>query len=173
MDHDANVIAAAALALADRIRSAAEATAGRAGGAAAALTALHGWADGEPIDALAAGLGVSHSRTVRILDGLAADGLVRREPHPVDARRVLVRLTSAGRRLARRILAAREAALADAIAVLDGGQRAALAELSEVLVAHAVGSRIQARVVCRFCDTRACGHASGRCPATRRADALG
>jgi DNA-binding MarR family transcriptional regulator len=172
MDHDENVIAAALLAVSDRVRSAAEQAAGRGGGGAAALTAIHGWADGEPIEALATGLDLSHSRAVRIVDALVADGLVRRQPDPSDARRALVHLTAAGRTACQRILQAREQALQEAIGSLDGEQRRALAEIAEALITNAVSSRSDSRLICRFCDTRACGHDDDRCPATRRADRL-
>ena len=172
MDHDENVIAAAALTVADRIRSAVEAAAGRGGGGAAVLTTLHAWADGQPIEQLAGALGLSHSRAVRVIDGLVEDGLVRRGRDPADARRALIKLTAAGRRTCAAMLSAREAALGDAIAGLDGAQRDALVAVSEVLVADATTSRREARRICRFCDTRACGHEDGRCPSTRRADEL-
>jgi len=172
MDHYENVIAAALLAVSDRVRSAAEQAAGRGGAGAAALTAIHGWANGQPIEALATGLDLSHSRTVRIVDALEGDGLVRRRPDPSDARRALVQLTASGRRACQRILRARERALHEALAPLDDHQRDALAEVAEALVANAVSSRGDARLICRFCDTRACGHDDDRCPATREADRL-
>lgn len=166
------MIAAALLAVADRTRQAVEDAAGRGGGGAAALTALYGWADGEPIEALAAGLDLSHSRTVRVVDGLAADGLVRRQADPRDGRRALVHLTPAGRKTCRRMLHARESALRRALGALGADQRATLATLAEVLVEDAVSDRRGSRLICRFCDTRACGHKDDRCPATRKADRL-
>jgi DNA-binding MarR family transcriptional regulator len=173
MDHDENVIAAAMLAVADRVRTAAEDAAGRSGGPAAALTAIYGWAEGQPIEALATGLGLSHSRTVRVVDALTADRLVQREPDSTDARRTLVHLTTAGRQTCQRMLRAREAALRDALSTLNGDQRTALAHIAETLVAAAVSTRQDARRMCRFCDTQACGHHDGRCPATRKIDRLG
>jgi DNA-binding MarR family transcriptional regulator len=173
MERDENVIAAALLVVADRVRCAAEQAAGRGGRGAAALTALRAWADGEPIEALAAGLDLSHSRAVRLVDALVVDGLVRRQPDPSDRRRALVELTSAGRSACRRILAAREAALREALSALDERQRSALAGIAEALVADAVTSRRDSRLVCRFCDTQACGHERRSCPATREADRLG
>lgn len=172
MDHDENVIAAAVLAVADRIRHAVEHAAGRAGGGAGALTALYGWADREPIEALAAGLSLSHSRAVRVIDGLAADGLVQRQPDPHDRRRALIHLTPAGRRTCRRMLRAREDALRRALRTLGDDQRATLATLAETLVEDAVSDRRGSRLICRFCDTRACGHHEARCPTTRRADRI-
>jgi DNA-binding MarR family transcriptional regulator len=172
MEHDENVIAAAMLAVSDRVRRAAEDAAGRAGGGAAALTALYGWGNGASIESLAAGLELSHSRAVRIIDGLVADGLVVRRADARNRRRVLVHLTSAGCTTCREMLDAREQALRRALAALDDDQRATLGALAEILVEDAVADRNGSRVICRFCDTEACGHRDDRCPATRKADRL-
>ena len=91
MDHDANVIGAAFLLVADRMQDAVEAKTGRRGAKTAALTALHAWADGHPIDDLAGGLGLGHSRTVRIVDALVGDP-ARRFAAPI--RRIDVRRRS-------------------------------------------------------------------------------
>ena len=91
---DANAIAAMALLVADRARGAAEAAAGSTGAVAPALCALHEFASGRPIEVLAGALGVSHSRAVRVIDGLAERGLARRRAAPDDARVVHVELTA-------------------------------------------------------------------------------
>jgi len=168
MDHDYNVVAVAALALTDEVRLAVEQAAGRRGGTAAALTGLEALGDECPIEELAAGLRLSHSRTVRIVDALVADGLARRRADPADGRRVLVRLTTAGRRLSRRMLEARDQALGHALAALNEEQRSALAEIAEVLLANMVRSVDDAFFRCRYCDPGACGHEEGRCPVTRK-----
>lgn len=171
VDHDANVIGAALLSVADSVREATEAAVEHGGAYAAALTALLGWADGRPIDALASGLAVSHSRAVRILDALEAEGHAARRSDPEDGRRVHVILTRAGRRAARRVLAARAAAIDQALGSLPVAERAALARAAETMLAARVESREDARLVCRLCDAQACGHRDGRCPSTRAADA--
>src|SRR5829696_3143177 len=78
MDHDLNVIGAAVVMLGDRIRDATEDASGMGGALPAALSALHVWAGGRTIETLAGGLRLSHSRTVRVVDRLAADGLATR-----------------------------------------------------------------------------------------------
>ena len=51
------------------------------------------------IGALAATEGVAAPTMTRLVDALARDGFVRRQPDPTDARGVLVEPTSAGRRV--------------------------------------------------------------------------
>jgi DNA-binding MarR family transcriptional regulator len=51
------------------------------------------------IGALAAAEGVAAPTMTRLVDGLARDGLVRREPDPSDARGVIVRATREGSRV--------------------------------------------------------------------------
>jgi DNA-binding MarR family transcriptional regulator len=167
---DANVIAATALLVADRAREAAEAAAGSSGAVAPALCALHEFASGGPIEVLAGALGVSHSRAVRVVDGLAEHGLARRRAAPDDARVVHVELTAAGRGAARRVLAARAQAVEETLAALDEHERAQMAALAGLVLDGAVTGRAAARRICRFCDAHACGHHEGRCPVTLAAD---
>lgn len=170
MGHDANVIGAAVLLVADRIRDAVEATAGRRGAQAAALTALHGWANGHSIDDLARGLGLSHSRTVRILDALAESGLATRGADPADRRQATVTLTGDGTATAVAILRARQTVLDEVLASMPSDVRTALAHACEAIVLDTVNSRDAARLACRLCDVEACGHHDGRCPSTQAAD---
>lgn len=169
--HDDNVIGAAVLLVADRIRQAVEIQAGTSGASAGALTTLLAWADGAPVDALAAGLRLSHSRAVRVVDALAREGLAVRGPDRADGRRALVHLTKAGRVAAERVLEARAAALRDVLAPLDDDQRRAMAGAAEAILFQAADSRAEARAICRLCDAVACGHPAGGCPATAGADA--
>jgi len=167
MDHDLNVIGALTVVLGDRIRDATEEASGMRGALPAALSALHEWAGGRTIETLAGGLRLSHSRTVRVVDRLEERGLARRARDPRDGRGVLVHLTPAGRRAGRRVLDARAAALEDAIAGIDRGE---LAQIAERLLARATTGRRSAGAICRLCDAHACGHHDGRCPVTRAAD---
>jgi DNA-binding MarR family transcriptional regulator len=168
MDHDLNVIGALVVVLGDRIRDATEQASGMGGALPAALSALHEWAGGRSIETLAGGLRLSHSRTVRVVDRLEERGLARRGRDPADGRGVLVHLTPAGRRAGRAVLDARAAALEEA---LQPDERRRLAPLAEQLLAHATSGRRAAGAICRLCDAHACGHAEGRCPVTRAADA--
>jgi DNA-binding MarR family transcriptional regulator len=170
MDHDDNVVGAAMLLVADRLREAVEAATGHRGAHPAALTALHGWADGSSIETLARGLGLSHSRTVRVVDALVDEGLAVRAASSDDARQVLVQLTGAGTRAAVAVLAARADVLDGVLDDLPEGERKALAAAAETILASTVESRADARLTCRLCDLGACGHRTGECPVTRAAD---
>ena len=97
--HEENVVGALSLVLGDRLRAATEEAAGLAGALPAALVSLHEWAGGRPIDVLANALRVSHSRAVRVVDRLEAEGLVKRSIAPQDRRKVNLRLTRKGARI--------------------------------------------------------------------------
>jgi DNA-binding MarR family transcriptional regulator len=171
MDHDLNVAGALALALGDRLRDVTEDAAGMSGPLPAALASLREWAGGRTVDTLAGGLRLSHSRTVRVIDRLEAEGLALRERDPADGRSVLVRLTPAGERAGAAVLAAREAALARALGGLEPHERRMFATLAERVLAELTSGRRSARTICRLCDGAACGHHEGRCPVTQAADA--
>jgi MarR family transcriptional regulator, negative regulator of the multidrug operon emrRAB len=158
----ANLLGAHALVVADRMREAA----GMELSSAAVLTALETFAGGASIDALRRVLGLSHSGGVRIVKRLEAEGLVAREPDPADRRAVRLHLTGDGRREARRLLAARQAALTPLLAGLGERESAALERLLERLLARATGSGEDANRICRLCDPEICGHPD-RCPVTQ------
>jgi DNA-binding MarR family transcriptional regulator len=164
----ANRLGALALTLADDIREATEMATGLAGGMPAALVSLHEWADGRSVDVLAYAMRVSHSRAVRVVDRLEADGLARREPDSRDGRRTLVRIEPAGRELAQRALEARARVLELAVARLEDPS-ALDRQLEALLYATTVDLRA-AMATCRLCNARVCGHDDGLCPVTRAAD---
>jgi MarR family transcriptional regulator, negative regulator of the multidrug operon emrRAB len=157
----ANLLGAHALVVCDRMREAA----GMELSSAAVLTALETFADGASIDALRRVLGLSHSGGVRIVNRLQDEGLVAREPDPADRRAVRLHLTAAGAREARRLLAARQAALAPLLAGLAAREQAALERLLERLLASVTAGGEDANRICRLCDPGVCGHPS-RCPVT-------
>jgi DNA-binding MarR family transcriptional regulator len=161
MSHDdlANQLGALALALADDMRGAAEAAAGEAGPAAAALV-LAGHDPGLSIAALAPAVGLSHPGAVRLVDRLAADGLIERRPDPADRRAVGLHLTPAGQARAAAVQAARAAPLQALVAALSPAERAVLGPaVARLLAARVVGEAAALRV-CRLCDHDRCG----QCP---------
>src|SRR5690242_16745337 len=84
----ANLLGAWSLAVSDRITAAAGVAAGRGGQAPAALVALDQFADGRTIEELSSVLGLTHSATVRLVDGLVADGNAARRRRSGDRRAV-------------------------------------------------------------------------------------
>lgn len=169
--HEANVLGALSLAVCSRVQREAERSAALGASAPAALVALDGYLTGQPIDALRRVLGLTHSGTVRLVDRLAAAGLVERRTGSTDGRAVPLGLTPAGRRTARRVLAAREAALEEVLSALSADERATLAALQDRLLGGMVESREDSRRICRLCDPVGCGHPEGHCPVTQAADA--
>jgi MarR family transcriptional repressor of emrRAB len=160
----ANLLGAHALVASDRMREAADMELSHA----AVLTALETFGGGSSIEALRRVLGLSHSGGVRIVKRLEAQGLVVREHDPADARALRLHLSPAGRRMARRLLAARQAALAPLMDVLDDREAATLERLLERLLAGVTEDRDDARRICRLCDPDVCGHPA-RCPVTQAA----
>ena len=95
-------------------------------------------AGGGTIDQLRQVLGISHSTTVRLIDGLVAEGHVSRADDTDDRRAVALTLTAAGRRTARRILAARREAVQGTLEGLSEHERRSLMRLAEALTGQLV-----------------------------------
>ena len=161
-----NAFGALSRAVADRMQEAMAGVAGHGASGPAALVALDGPAGGTSIDALRRILGITHSGAVRLVDRLAGVGLVERRVGP-DARTVSLHLTPTGRRTARRVLAAREAALEQVLAATSAAQREQLKSLLSVLISGLEPTAESAPRICRLCDAEHCGHARGECPVTR------
>jgi len=164
-----NTFGALSLAVADRVQRAVEEVAGHGSSGPAALLALDGFAGGGSIDSLRKILGITHSGAVRLVDRLAAAGLVERRIG-ADARRVSIHLTPEGRRTARRVRSAREAALEHVLAPLSEAEQSSLESLLSGMFSVLVETPDDALRVCRLCDGNACGDRTGRCPA---AEAVG
>ena len=160
LDRLANLLGVTALAATDRVRAAVEDELAHGGAAPAALVHLQAY-PGEPVEALRRVLGISQPATVRLLDRLAAEGLVERRPGR-DGRTLAVGLTPAGEAAAGRLLARRAERVRDLLDVLDAGEQARLEPLLEKLTAALAADRPGALRVCRMCDRRAC--TAGPCP---------
>ena len=158
----ANLLGTLSLAVTGRVE-AAVASSPHGPSAPAALSALEGYLGGEPIDALARVLGLTHSGAVRLVDRLAAAGLVERR-RGGDGRSVAVTLTPGRPSRRGRDPGGARGALAEALAVLGAGERRALTELNEKLLAGLTSDRASARRICRLCDIEACGHERGHLP---------
>ena len=73
-----------------------------------AMLILRGWPDGQPvsINDLAQQLLIKHNSAVGLVDRLAIEGLVVREPSTVDRRKVELRLSAHGRQVLARLAGA-------------------------------------------------------------------
>lgn len=155
----ANWLGALAMA-AGAAQRAATRDAGSESRAAALLTLLE--SPRMPIGELAGILGLSHSATVRVVDGLEDDGLVARGRSPRDSRSAELMLTAAGRRRAQALRRARLRSLERLLSPLTDAQRAQFTRLLAGVLAGVTEERAVARFTCRFCAHGIC---SGRdCP---------
>jgi DNA-binding MarR family transcriptional regulator len=154
IDRTANLLGALSLAVADRAGSTTT---------DAALSALLHFLESPSIDLLRRVLGLSSSGTVRLVDRLERDRLVRRSGGD-DGRVTAVELTAAGRRRAERVAHARGEVLESALAALEPSQREALDELLGTVLVGLIPRPGPNGWMCRLCDTDACGREQGRCP---------
>lgn len=156
--HNSNVVGAWLLDAADRIRTAV-ATAGVAERELAALVLLRSH-PGSGIDWLYPRLGLTQSGTVRLVDRMAALGLVVRSG--VGGRGgVRVVLTDLGDDVLDRGLAARSRVLAQLTSAFTKAERAQLVALADKALTAQSRERLDADIACRFCDWSGCGDA---CP---------
>ena len=171
--HAANVLGALSLVVADRMNTAVEAIATLGPSAPAALVAMSEFLDGGSVTQLSSVLGLTHSGTVRLVDRLAAEGLVERVGAQ-DGRAVSVVLTQRGRRTAARILQTREKSLAGALSALSPDEIDNLAAALDTMLTTVTLARVDERSartndrpqpwLCRLCDFAACGRSEGNCP---------
>jgi len=161
-----NLLGALSVALADRIEAATQEVVDESATAVAALATVAQF-PGTSIEALRRSLGLSHSAAVRVVDRLAARGLVERRPG-VRGPAVALVATAAGAKLATRVLTIRR----DVVRVVAGDaltehlEPALSAMLARLTIDPHTGDR-----VCRLCDVGACPQR--RCPVAERQRALG
>jgi DNA-binding MarR family transcriptional regulator len=91
--------------------------------------------DGCRMAELATGLRVDRSTATRLVDRLVSEGVVQRQSARGDGRGVRVAATERGRRLHAEFSARRRVMLLEVLGELDDGDREALADLLERLVA--------------------------------------
>src|SRR5262245_14858596 len=171
--HAANALGALSLVIADRMSAAVEAIAELGPSAPAALAALHEFLDGGSVTQLSSVLGLTHSGTVRLVDRLAAEGLVERVGAQ-DGRAVSVVLTQRGRQTAAQILQTREKSLTSALSALSPDEIDNLAAALDTMLTTVTLARAEERSartndrpapwLCRLCDLAACGRSEGNCP---------
>ena len=159
----ANLLGALALAVSDRMAEEMADRSGHSDTAAAALSALDEFLGQPSIELLARVVGLSHSGTVRLVDRLERDGLVRRRSG-LDRRATNVSLTAAGRRAARRIQKSRLEALDAILDPLSNSERATFTVLAGRILVGMMREPDATRWICRLCDLSACGRPDGHCP---------
>lgn len=153
-DRETNLIAVLGTAIADQVTLAVTLSSGLTGAAPAALAALLA-EPGMSVDSLARTVRITGSGGVRLVDRLAAEGLLERRGGR-DARTVSLWLTGTGRAEAKRVLAARRDAIEELVSGLDDAGQAALAGLAERLLGQVTTDRTAADQLCRLCDVAAC-----------------
>jgi DNA-binding MarR family transcriptional regulator len=79
-------------------------------------------------------LGVTPRNVTKLVDGLEAEGLVLREPHPTDRRATLLRLTDSGRLVCKESAMANHAAAARLYELLPPADRQHLARILRKLL---------------------------------------
>jgi DNA-binding MarR family transcriptional regulator len=168
--HQANVLGALALAVADETAQSVVTATGQSVTAAAALSALHEFLERPTLDQIRRVLGLTPSGAVRLIDRLAEAGLVTRGPG-ADGRTRSVILTEAGRRAAEAGAAARLTYLRDSLAPLTAAERETLDHLLGRVMAAVVDRKDGGAWICRQCDLTGCERSSGRCPAMNAATA--
>ncbi|HSD02783.1 MAG TPA: hypothetical protein VLB81_10450 [Gaiellales bacterium] len=166
-----NLVGALALALTDRMSAAIDGRGGARGSAAGALLLVH-HGHVRRIDDLRAPLALSQAGAVRLVDRLAAAGLLRRVAgDSADRRQVGVVLTAKGRRRVRQVLEARRDAVAGLLAGLTPEQVAQLSRTCERALAGVAADHPVPARICRYCDEKACDLT--RCPVELATDTGG
>jgi MarR family transcriptional regulator, negative regulator of the multidrug operon emrRAB len=149
-----NLLGAVALGIGDRLEAQAQLAAGRQGARAAALATLAQW-PGYTIEGLRHCLGLSHSATVRLVDGLVEDGLVVRE-RVGGGPAVRPRLTDAGEAAAHSVLAARNDALHSLTDSLSDEELSRLNPILERLLESMTTDFYAGELICRLCELDDC-----------------
>jgi DNA-binding MarR family transcriptional regulator len=160
--HAANLLGALALAVTDRTFDGV-AAAGESGSSAVALSALLHFLDRPTIDLMRRVLGLTSSGAVRLVDRLESAGWVKRAA-AADGRATAVELTAAGRRVAKRVSAARAHVLKSVLSELSQSELHTFDRITALLLMKLTRGPGAERWLCRFCNMDACGWRSGGCP---------
>jgi DNA-binding MarR family transcriptional regulator len=164
-DYLANLLGAVSLAVVDGVAEDATEIVGHGGQAAGALVLLE-LRPRTSIKRLAARLGMTHPGAVRLVDRLAAAGLVVRR---AEGRIVRLELTDAGRLKVAELRDVRAHRLEALVGRLPARDRRALEAILERLADALTTDLVRAYANCRLCDVPTC-EARG-CPVERAARA--
>jgi DNA-binding MarR family transcriptional regulator len=165
-ERTANLLAATGQLVADAVTARLEgALTHTASAPAAVMTIAHH--PGLSVEVLSEALDITNSGGVRLIDRLAADGLVRREK--LSARNVRLHLTSRGQRAVQRIEQARIAAATDLLSPLSAAQRRELEAMLAAILANRTHGEDDLRRICRLCSFDACESGGRICPVAEAA----
>ena len=89
--------------------------------------------EGASLSAVAEHIGLTLPSMSKMIDGLVARSLVKREMHPDDRRRVTLTLTAHGKSLFKSAHSATQACLAEQMATLSASDRATVAQAMRIL----------------------------------------
>jgi DNA-binding MarR family transcriptional regulator len=160
----ANVLGALALVVSDQSAAAMAAGTELADSAASAISALSEFLDHPTLDELRMVVGLTPSGVVRLVDRLAAAGLISRGPGSDGRSRAIV-LTERGQVVAAELKTARLAALQGMLGGLSPAEQQTLHTLLGRVMGTIVEQKSGGAWICRQCDLGACGRAAGECPA--------
>lgn len=150
----ANLLGVVALAVIDRIEITARDILSHSGETPAALVVI-GYGLGPSNDQLRRILGLSHPGTVRLIDRLAADGLVERREGR-DKRAISLHLTKQGKVVREKLLRGRLAAIKPVLESLNNDEQEMLGAILHKMLASMDTTDMQRRTLCRLCDDRVC-----------------
>lgn len=159
-----NLLGALALSVTDAVAQGIEKSEGAYGSDTFALILLQ-HAESLRSDVLSRQLRLAQSSTVRLVDRMERDGLVRRDTG-TDRRTVMVSLTARGLRAAERVRLARQAVLRELVSKLSESERSALHDVSVKLLDGLTVDLASGEQNCRLCDEDACSLAD--CPVETR-----
>lgn len=155
-----NLLGALALSVVDGFNAVVQASAGSGGETPAALVTL-GAEPGLSMNTLCQILHLSHPGTVRLIDRLAAQGLVERRSG-TDGRTLALFLTEAGHERRQAILVERRQQLRFAVNSLTPDDQEQLTQLLEKMLTAITISELRAFAICRLCEEEVCP--SDLCP---------
>lgn len=150
-----NNLSALSLALSLKIDNAIAQTGLRSNNAAAALVSIMNH-PGDSIDTLRRALDLTHSGAVRLIDYLVADRLIVRKANPLDARSVVLQVTSRGAKCAKDILNVRATVSSEVLSCLTDEQQTALSPILETMLGALTRDQESARRICKLCNEEVC-----------------
>ena len=156
IDQAANLLGVVGLDVAQRIEASAREVLQHSGETPAALVVI-GYGLGPTNDQLRKILRLSHSGTVRLVDRLVADGLVKRRAGE-DKREISLHATKRGKVLRERILQERLNAIRPLLEPLSKAEQEQLASLLGKVLASQDTTNIERQSLCRLCDDRVCAN---------------